>query len=312
MIDEVTGAHVVPLGIPQLDHGFRLQFQAMLATGPLMDGDLLRQVDLAALRRDGHALVATYLDLTRFGGPLAVGAPLDVRIRIRQVDLAEAGRMSRLGLEVRYGFSSLPGTGDPTRSRDVASDVPAGCGEARIILTLVRPWERPARRLVGEPPRQTAHLTVHPLPSPAGPEPVPEEWRPVVSDVPHGGVFGPHHTDPNQHVYTGTYLGLLEDHVSLLAAAADLPVAGYRPDRIAAAFRRPLRAGDRYAVRGTLYEGDGRTAALVQVAPATGGPPAVVARVDGCASSPDTTYSPDTTCSPDTTVPAVTTAGTGR
>ncbi len=280
MTDEVTGEHVVSLGIPQLDLDFRLQFQAMLAAGPLVDGDLLRHVDVAGLRRDGYSLVATSVELVRSGGPLAVGSPLGVRIRIRQVDLAEPGRMSRIGLEVCYGFRAPRGTGDPVRPRDLLSDDPVGCGSARILLTMIRPKERPARRLVGEPPPQTSHLTVHPMPAPAGPEPVPASWRQVAADVPHGGVFGPQHTDTNQHVYTGAYLGLLEDHASLLVAAAQLPVAQCRVERITVALRRPMDAGTPYAVRGTLSRGDGGCAAVVEVGSAVGGRPSVVGRLD--------------------------------
>lgn len=271
---ELTGQQRVTLNIPDLDRAFRLKIRSMVALSiPLMYDQFTRNIDVAALRRAGYGSAVTFAEFERLGGPLAVGAPVSVRVDIRHCELSGRGlgqRTSRLGFECRYAFASPPGRGDPLRYRETVSDEPAPCGRGRLLLTLVRPSGPPGQRIVTQPLDQTRHLAVHVLapPHPTLPElgTVPPGYTEADSSiVDSGGVFGLQHTDTNQYVYTGEYLARLEDHMTALLAGAGLPAAEHSIERLAAAFSTPFTAGGGYAVRGRLWRAGDRTLALIGI-----------------------------------------------
>jgi hypothetical protein len=249
------------LNIPDLDQGFRLKAQSMLAVAvPLMYEQFTQQIDVAGLRSRGYGSVVTYAEFTRRPQPLAVGAELGVDVDTRQVELSGKGlgqRSSRLGFECRYAFTSRPGTGDPARYRETVSDTPVTCGDARLLLTLIRRDGAPGSRVVSEVQPETRHLGVHIL---ADPHPAAADLAQPLADAveiaagERTGVFGLSHTDTNQVVFTGEYLSLLEGHLAGLLAEAGLPVASWDAERVAIVFRDAFRAGDRYTVRGRLFD----------------------------------------------------------
>jgi hypothetical protein len=270
LVEELRGEHRVLLNIPDLDQGFRLKTRSMLSVAvPMMYDSFTRHVDVAGLRAAGFGSVVTHAEFERRPGPLAVGADLDVTVVTRHAELSGWGlghRPSRLGFECRYTFTSRPGTGDPFRYRETVSDEPFVCGTGRLLLTLVRRDGPPGQRIVAEPLPQTRHLAVHVLdpghPGAAELAEPPEGGREVAAGE-RAGVFGLQHTDTNQIVFTGEYLSLLEDHLTVLAAQAGLPVANQATDRVTLAFRNPFRAGDAFTVRGRLWrDGDRGTAVL--------------------------------------------------
>lgn len=289
------------LTLPDLDQGFRLQLQTMLRLVlPAMYNDFARHVDVAAMRRRGLASVVSFMDLTAAATPLAVGATIDADCETRLCELSGVGpghARARMGLELRLDFRSLPGTGDPRRYRDIVAGAgPVSCGSARLLLTMVRPFAPADERLVSEIPEELAHLTAHTL---APPHPVAEDLVQVSGDLArcgqagadeeHGsvaGVWGLHHTDVNQHVFTGAYLMAFEDLAARQAHASGLPAAGHRIHRVQALFRRPFAAGDPYHARGVLHTraGDTLLVAGIHNLDGEGTPfrhPAVLGRLEG-------------------------------
>ncbi|MEU8660719.1 hypothetical protein [Actinoplanes philippinensis] len=257
---EIVGEHRVTVNIPDLDQGFRLKTRSMLALAvPMMYDSFTRHVDVAALRAAGYGSVVTHAEFERRPGPLAVGADLDVTVVTRHAELSGQGlgvRSSRLGFECRYTFASRPGTGDPFRYRETVSDEPFTCGTARLLLTLIRRDGPPGRRIVAEPLPQTRHLAVHVL-DPAHPRAAdvaqPPDDAVEVAAGERSGVFGPQHTDTNQIVFTGEYLTLLEDHLTVLLAQAGEPAGDRAAERVTLSFRNPFRAGDTFTTRGRLW-----------------------------------------------------------
>ena len=80
-----------------------------------------------------------------------------------------------------------------------------------------------------------------------------------------GGHFGLQHTDTNMYVFSAELLRLIEDHATVLAGAAGLPVAGHSAERVAASFTRPFEAGDRFTVRGRLWRDGSRTLSVLGI-----------------------------------------------
>src|SRR5690349_16744437 len=201
--DELRHSERVNLTIADLDRGFRLKSRTATAlTFPLVYGYFGAKLDVTALRAGGYGSVLTYVEHERTGGPLAVGAPVDVDVAIRHSELSGAGPgdpAARLGFECRYDLRSPTGTGDPKRYRDIVDPTPSPCGRGRLVLTLVRPFGPISRRLVREPLPETAHLRVHPLdpphPTAADLGAVPGELTEVTpQDVESVGWFGLQHT----------------------------------------------------------------------------------------------------------------------
>lgn len=283
LVDEVRGEHRVTLNIPDLDRGFRLKTRSMLAFAvPMMYDSFTRHVDVAGLRAAGYGSVVTHAEFERRPGPLAVGADLDVTVITRHVELSGWGlgqRPSRLGFECLYTFTSRPGTGDPFRYRETVSDETFTCGTGRLLLTLVRRDGPPGQRIVAEPLPQTEHLAVHVLkpghPAAAEVAEPPSDQAEIAAGE-RSGVFGLQHTDTNQIVFTGEYLALLEDHLTVLQAQAGLPVAEQSTDRVTLSFRNPFRAGDAFHTRGRLWE-DGT--AVLGVYPSGADKPSVLGRL---------------------------------
>lgn len=283
LVEELHGEHRVTLNIPDLDQGFRLKVRAMLGYAvPMMYDSFTRHVDVAGLRAAGFGSVVTHAEFERRPGPLAVGADLDVSVVTRHVELSGGGlgqRRSRLGFACLYTFRSRPGTGDPFRYRETVSDEPFTCGTGRLLLTLVRRDGPPGQRIVAEPLPQTRHLAVHVLdpghPGPAEVAEPPSGAAEVVAGV-RDGVFGLQHTDTNQIVFTGEYLSLIEDHLTVLLARAGLPVASRSTDRVTLSLRDPFRAGDSFTTRGRVWD-DGT--AVVGVYPDRADEPGVLGRL---------------------------------
>lgn len=272
--DELRHSERVSLTIADLDRGFRLKSRTATAlTFPLLYGQFGANVDVTALRAAGNGSVLTYAEHERTGGPLAVGAPMDVDLAIRHSELSGAGLgdpAARLGFECRYDLRSPIGTGDPKRYRDIADPTPSPCGHGRLVLTLIRPFGPITRRLVREPLPETAHLRVHPLDPP---HPTVEELSTVPgaltdatpANVESAGWFGLQHTDTNQYVFSAELLRLLEDHATLLVGDAGLAVAGHTFEKVAALFKKPFEAGSRYVVRGRLWTDEQISLAIVGI-----------------------------------------------
>lgn len=291
-LDSMVSEHVRALEIPDLDAAFRLKIGAMAAAFiPAMYSDFARHVDVAGLRRRGLASVITFAEFERLGGPLAVAGPLHSSLETRHCELSGAGLgqpAARLGFECRVDFSSPPGSGDPLRYREIVDQRPAPCGRGRFILTLIRPFGPPTTRLVTEPQEEVRDLRVCVLDEPHPRVESLSALAPTFTERPlstpeRHGVFGGHNTDTNQYVFTGDYVGVLEDYVTLLVADAGLDVAAHRIERVAAVFKNPFTAGARYTLRGTLYQDGERTLALVGIHAAgqPGTRPAVFGRVEG-------------------------------
>ncbi|MBB4745112.1 hypothetical protein BJY16_008571 [Actinoplanes octamycinicus] len=270
------------LNIPDLDQGFRLKTQTMLAIAvPLMYEQFTEHIDVAALRAAGYGSVVTSAEFSRGPQPLAVGGELDARVETRQVELSGKGlgqRSSRIGFECRYTFAARPGTGDPSRYRETVAGTPVVCGQARLLLTLIRRDGAPGRRVVNDVLPETRHLGVHqlddPHPAAAALAQPPEATTVAAGD--RDGVFGLSHTDTNQVVFTGEHLSLLEGQLAWLLAEAGREVAAWSVERVAMVFREPFRAGDRFRVRGRLWD-DGT--AVIGVHPDGADQPAVVGRL---------------------------------
>lgn len=273
-VDALVSTYDRTLDIPDLDAGFGLKISTMVAASiPVMYQDFADNVDVAAIRERGLASVITFAEFERQGGPLAVAGPLRIGVTTRHCELSGAGPgapAARVGFDCDYRFTSPPGAGDPRRYREIVDPRPAACGRGRIILTMIRPFAPAARRLVAESPAELAHLRLivldqpHPTASSLGT--VDPGFTEVDCSAPDlTGVFGNHHTDTNQNVFTAHFFALCEDYLTTLVAAAGLDAAAHRIDRVAALFKVGFTAGARYAVRGTLHRDGDRTLALLGV-----------------------------------------------
>lgn len=291
-VDSLVSEHVRLLEIPDLDTTFRLKIGTMVAEFlPAMYGDFAKHIDVAGLRGRGLASAITFAEFERLGGPLAVAAPLHSSVQTRHCELSGAGLGqpgARLGFECLVGFSSPPGSGDPLRYRDIIDERPVPCGRARIILTLIRPFGPPAARLVTEPQQEIRNLRVQVLdeahPRVESLSMLPPAFTECSLAAPERhGVFGRHNTDINQYVFTGDYVAVLEDYVTLLVADAGLDAAAHQIDRVAAVLKSPFAAGAPYTVRGSLHRNGDRTLTLagIHAAGQSSIRPAVFARIEG-------------------------------
>lgn len=290
----VASETVLPLNVPDLDARFRLKIRSMAGWfAPLMYDDFARRVDVAALRGRGLASVVSYVEFQTHDVPAAVAAPLHVGVTTRYAELSGTGPgnpASRFGFETDYTFATPPGTGDPLRYRETVSDAPKECGRARVIMTMVRPFAAKAERLVRERQPELDQLPLHTLDAP---HPTAETLSEVDGEfaalgpdpLEARGVFGLHHTDINQSVFTGVYLTAMEDLTARHVAAAGLPAAAHTIDGAGMVFSRPFSAGDPYLLRSRLFAHGERTVSLVSVHALTeNGPaarPSVLGRITG-------------------------------
>ncbi len=291
-VDTLDAERVSELEIPDLDARFRIKIATMIqACMPLSYAEYVRNIDVAALRGAGIVTVVTYAEFTIGDFPLAVGASLRTHAQTRHGELSgrPAGEPgARIGFESCYSFSSPQGTGDVRRYREVVGSEPQPCGHGRMVLTMIRPNARPAERLVADSPPQTRHLRLHALGGSQGTGTlltVPGEFAAAGAAPERSGVFGLHHTDINQYVFTGVYFALLEEHTAALADAAGRDVGRHLTERVAVAFLRPFSAGDRYVLKGTMHSAADRTLATIGIHAVNGEGvserPAVIGRAEG-------------------------------
>ncbi|MEV8597887.1 hypothetical protein [Streptomyces sp. NPDC052012] len=292
--DSVVTRSTRALEVPDLDARFRIKVRSLISWfPPLMYEGFSRRVDVAGLRGRGLVSVVSSLDFRRDDLAAAVAAPVHSRVETRFGELSGTGLgepATRLGFDIRYGFATPPGAGEPRRYRERLSEEPVDCGAGRVVLTLLRPSAPPAERLVREPQPELDGLRLHVLKEPhptveSLSEPCPGLTAAAGGPTEVRGRFGLQHTDVNQYVYTGEYTAAMEDMATRLVADAGLPAARHAVCRIAAVFKAPFSAGDDYVVRGRLFHDSERTVALVglhSVGPH--GPrerPAVFGRVEG-------------------------------
>ncbi|WP_200304923.1 hypothetical protein [Streptomyces adelaidensis] len=250
---------VTPLDFPDLDARFRLKTATVLASCMRLSyEEFARGIDVAAVRARGVITVVSSVDFRRKSLPLAVAGPLHHRVELSHCELSGHGlgsRLTRLGYESLHTFSSPPGTGDVRRYREIAEPDPVPCASARIVFAMLRPKAAPAARLVSEPLEELRHLPVQPLsephPTAESLNAVPEDA--VRTDAEHEGVFGLHHTDVNQFVYTGEYVALMESHQTLLLRDAGIAAGAHLTERVTVLFKAPFSAGDEYVVRSALH-----------------------------------------------------------
>jgi hypothetical protein len=98
---------------------------------------------------------------------------------------------------------------------------------------------------VSEVPAEVAHLVVHGLEQPY---PAVEDLTQVSEGIDAGeidvpGVWGLHHSDINQYVFTGAYIAVLEDLAVQQVHAAGLAAGRHRVQRVSALFKKPFAAG---------------------------------------------------------------------
>jgi hypothetical protein len=291
------GSSQIDIGIPDLDAGFCIQIQTLLRLAlPALYMDFVRHIDIAAMRKRGMVSVVSFIEMGVTAVPLAVGGTLALTSEIRLCELSGAGpghARARLGLEARFDVRSQPGTGDPRRYREtVAGAAPVTCGSGRLLLALVRPSAPPAERLVNTVPGEMAHLQLHAL---ASPHPAPEDLGRVAEGLTlhdaagagtSAGIWGLHHSDVNQYVFTGAYISILEDMAARHVHAAGMPASKHRIHHVSALFKKPFAAGDAFQARGALYTGDGGTVLVagIHALDAEGGAfqhPSVLGRLEG-------------------------------
>ncbi|MFL6117560.1 MAG: hypothetical protein ACJ786_40340, partial [Catenulispora sp.] len=145
-VDAMVGEQTAELQIADLDAGFRLKLGTVIASCLATSyTEFVRALDVAAVRALGIVTVVTSAEFTLPAGPLAVGSPLGARSRTTLCELSgrEPGSAgARIGFECAFEFASPPGTGDPRRYRETVGG-PEPAGSARIVMTMVRPHERP-------------------------------------------------------------------------------------------------------------------------------------------------------------------------
>ncbi|MEU1181198.1 hypothetical protein ABZ464_26840 [Streptomyces sp. NPDC005820] len=293
---KLVAESVTPLDFPDLDARFRLRTGTLVSSCMRLSyEEFARGIDVAAVRARGVITVVSCIDLRRRPVPLAVAGPLHHRVELHHSELSGHGlgsRLTRLGYESVHTFSSPPGTGDPRRYRETTSAEPAPCASGRIVFAMLRPHAGPAARLVSEPLEEIRHLPVQPLEEPHPTlqtlTAVPDGAVPAPSaddGTEHTGVFGLHHTDINQFVYTGEYVALLESHHALLLHRAGVAVDSHFTERVTVVFKAPFQAGDPYVLRSTLHLSEGSTVATIGVhrrtPDGTDPRPAVLGRVEG-------------------------------
>jgi hypothetical protein len=291
-MDHLHGTSRSTLAIADLDAGFRIQMQTLLRLAlPAMYADFARHIDVAAMRKRGLVSVISSIELAAAAVPLAVAGAIDIDCETRLCELSGVGpghARARLGLEVRFGFRSQPGTGDPRRYRETLAGEPVSCASGRVLLALLRPAAPPAERLVSEVPEEMAHLVAHGL---ERPHPTAEDLTQVsegvdASESAVAGVWGLHHSDINQYVFTGAYIAVLEDMAAQQAHAAGLAAGKHRIQRVSALFKKPFVAGDGFRVQGRLrvHGNDTVLVAGIHALDAEGGAfqhPAVIGRLEG-------------------------------
>lgn len=291
-MDHLHGSSRGTLAIADLDTGFRIQIQALLRLAlPAMYADFARHIDVAAMRKRGMVSMISSIELAAAAVPLAVASAIDIDCETRLCELSGVGpghARARLGFEVRFGFRSQPGTGDPRRYRETVTGEPVSCGSGRVLLALVRPAAPPSERLVSEVPEEVGHLVAHGLEQP---HPAVEDLTRMSEgtgageiDVP--GVWGLHHSDINQYVFTGAYISVLEDLVVQQVHAAGLAAGRHRVQRVRALFKKPFAAGDGFRIQGSLrvHGNDTVLVAGIHALDAEGGAfqhPAVIGRLEG-------------------------------
>jgi hypothetical protein len=270
LVDSLETRVDVALSFADLDAQLRLKIRSTLGLFfPRLYAHFARDIDVAALRRKSIASVITAVDFERTLTPLPVGGVVDVRTSIRLCDLSagtDAEGRRRLGYEARFELRAVPGTGDPLRYREaVAGAEPIVCASGRVLFTMLRPTAPLIQRLITEVPPEVAHLAVHPLDRP---HPSTES----LSEVPGGftelarrdrseppRLWGLHHTDVNQSVFTGDYVEALEDAFTELVHGSGQDVAAHQITRAALVFKKPFPAGSRAAVDAVVQRSGDRT-----------------------------------------------------
>lgn len=291
-MEHLHGSSRSTLAIADLDAGFRVQVQTLLRLAlPAMYADVASHIDVAAMRKRGLVSVISYIELAPAAVPLAVAGTIEIDCVTRLCELSGVGpghARARLGLEVRFGFRSQPGTGDPRRYRETLAGEPVSCASGRMLLALLRPAAPPSERLVSETPEEMAHLVVHGL---ERPHPAAEDLTQVSEGVDSGesavaGVWGLHHSDINQYVFTGAYIAVLEDLAARQVHAAGLAAGQHRIQRVSALFKKPFAAGDAFRVQGGLRVHGNETVLVagIHALDAEGGAfqhPSVIGRLEG-------------------------------
>jgi hypothetical protein len=299
--DILQGSAAHALNIPDLDRRFNLKLRTLQGLGfSSMYAGFVRHIDVSGLRRHGIISVLSFVDFECNPVPLAIGqeAKLAYSFRLCRAPLkpTEQGK-GRLVIEVRVELSSMPGTGDPKRYRDVAEGAsPVWAGRSRLVLVLTRPSAPPEQRLVTETPAELSTLREHVLEdyeavsSLSEEPPADHEAAGPTEELRHASVWGLHHTDINQTVFTGEYVAAMEDHFTRLVHAANLPVAQHQMTRAQLLLKRPFMPGDAYELRGRVFKQGEKTLLLGGVLPVvpegTGRRASVVARLEGRCPAP--------------------------
>ncbi|MFL5350900.1 MAG: hypothetical protein ACJ8AT_39535 [Hyalangium sp.] len=300
-VGTLQGSAPHALGISDLDRRFNLRLRTLMGLGfSSMYAGFVRDVDVAALRRQGIVSVLSFVDFECNPVALPVGQEAKLAYSIRlcraPVKATDQGK-GRLMFEVQVELTSMPGTGDPKRYRDVAEGAaPVQAGRSRLVLVLTRPSAPAEQRLVTETPAELSMLQEHPLEdaeavsSLSDEPPAGYEAAEPAEPLRHASVWGLHHTDINQAVFTGEYVTAMEDHFARLAQAARLPVAQHQISRVQLLLKRPFMAGDAYELQGRLFKQGEKTLLLGGVFPVlpegTARRASVVARLEGGCTAP--------------------------
>jgi hypothetical protein len=260
-----------------LDAALRLKLRSLLAAGLPMTLDAWRQShDMDAVVASGIWPFISYVDLEVADVALAGGRLADFRSAIRAARTAQPQRSDGpivLGTEVAI-HAQLGGGNAGDFMHAAGGGQREWVGRLRSISNLVRPMAAPEERAVRVLPPQLAGLEL--VTSAAAPSTSvllapPAGFAPGASIETHTR-WAQHHTDANQIVYTGEYLGFAEDTCGSLAHAAGLRPGGLRMLRGQIALKRPFLAGQEFWIRGRLFRApDGpRAQALISFHGAAG------------------------------------------
>jgi hypothetical protein len=245
----------------------RVRLEAMTASlGVVWRRSLGHHSLYPACRAQGILPILTRFVIEGEPGPFAVEGKVDVDGRFdmtRTVD--ERGQIDRLLLVIRAMLTAPRGRTNLPPPPDAGASAKVGTVLAEHVFT--RPFALPEqRKVLGI---EGVDLPVHALAVQRWPAPqelleLPEGARPIedaLAPEPSPIVFGPAHTDSNQHVNSLVYPRLFEEAILRRLAAL-----GLRTDRLARSvdvrYRKPSFQGDSVRIVLRLYERGARVGAV--------------------------------------------------
>lgn len=253
-----------------LDAGRQYKLRGLMqcAMGAAMDGWRLR-FDMESLIGRGVWPFMAYVRVDVAPVALAAGRPGKVTTAVAggriSAELRGEGSVM-MGTELAvHGLVSGERTADFMSVGEGAKLEPAG--RIRGLWALVKPFAPPEERVLREVPEELAQLRMVDCglpPSIRELSELPGYEEPAQGHASARAIWGAHHTDANQIVFTAEYLGAAEDMAAQLAHACGMAGNAFRMDRAEMVFKAPAFAGQAYELRGRLLtsSAEQRTVAL--------------------------------------------------